>query len=453
MKAAGQGEGGVDPMTGPTPTTSRRPSPVLLGVIALVVVSGVVLYRYGLAHPAAPEPPNPDLSQADYAVREAIAGARERVLEDPGSADAWGRLGMAFYAHVFGPEATACFEQAEALDPDNPRWPYFQALILRSSDPPAALPKLHRAVELVRDETDRPRLLLGELYLMLGESGRAREHLQAVLHREPEHPRAHLGLARLEYQDGDPAVCREYLKYAADSPFTRKAALLLSAEVHQRAGDPAAARRDRAKAATLPDDPEWPDRFLQEVAVFEVGEAARLRQAGRWLAGGRVGEAVHALRGLIREYPRSARARTQLGIALCTAGRAADAERELLAGLDLDPAQPNACRYLGLIRRRQGDRADAIGWFRKAIALRPSDEDAHINLGLALTDAGDLPAATAAFEAALRCQPLSAAAHAQLGALLLKQGRTDAAVPHLRQAVELNPEDAGSRKLLEQLRK
>src|SRR5262245_66656978 len=98
--------------TVPINTTRRRW--FALGVLALVVFGGVGLYRYGNSKPAAPDPPAPDLSQVDPAIRQVIETERERVGREPQSGVAWGRLGMAYYAHIFGHEAMACFEQARS---------------------------------------------------------------------------------------------------------------------------------------------------------------------------------------------------------------------------------------------------------------------------------------------------------------------------------------------------
>ncbi|HKB01651.1 MAG TPA: tetratricopeptide repeat protein [Gemmataceae bacterium] len=437
--------------TVPINTTRRRW--FALGVLALVVFGGVGLYRYGNSKPAAPDPPAPDLSQVDPAIRQVIETERERVGREPQSGVAWGRLGMAYYAHIFGHEAMACFEQAERLDPDNPRWPYFQGLIHLSNDPPAAGEPLRRAVTLVHDDTDGPRLRLGELYLRLGRLDEAAEHFGALIKRQPAHARAHLGLARVAHFRGDAVGAREQLRHAVNHAGTRKAALMLSADIHQRHGDARAARQEQARAVGLPEDPEWPDKYGAETAPFQVGEVARLRLAGQMMERNREMEAASELQQLVRDYPQSAAAWTLLGWAHMSLEQLPPAEQALRAALRFDSGQTRAWLYLGVVRLKRGDRTEAIACFREAGRRQPTYLEAHFNLGVCLKDGGDFEGAVAAFRDALRSQPLSAPVHAHLGEALLKQGRTEEALGHLRQAVELNPEDSVARTLMEEAQK
>src|SRR5829696_782528 len=178
-------------------TTATRRRWLVLGTLAVAAAGGVFAYRHLTAEPAFPDPPAPDLSQVDPAIRQVIEAERDRVGREPGSGVAWGRMGMAFHAHVFASEALTCFEQAERLDPGNPRWPYFQGLIHLSHDPPGAEAALRRAVALGRDDADGPRLRLAELYLRLGRPDEAREHFEVLSRRQPGHARAHLGLGRV----------------------------------------------------------------------------------------------------------------------------------------------------------------------------------------------------------------------------------------------------------------
>src|SRR5579859_5972390 len=98
-------------------------SPTRLVCVGILFVVPVGLWLWWARTPR-PEPPRPDLSDADPQVVEAIEEARQAVLHAPRSASAWGRLGMVLRAHDFGEEANTCFAHAEQLDPNEPRWPY-----------------------------------------------------------------------------------------------------------------------------------------------------------------------------------------------------------------------------------------------------------------------------------------------------------------------------------------
>jgi tetratricopeptide (TPR) repeat protein len=417
---------------------------------ALLVAAGGVAARHFYFRPAAVAPPVVELDGVDPSVATAVRAARERVVDEPKSAEAWGRLGMVLHAHVFADEALACYAEARQLDPADARWPYLEANIQLSRVPDAAVPALRRAVELAGDSPDAPALLrLADLLLQTDDRAGAAELYWRLLARQPGHVRARLGLARLALLDGDAAAAGPHLAACVDSPLTRKAALALRAEVQARAGDAAGAEATLADLRRTPDDRPSPDPWLTAVARLKGGERQRRDQAGRLVDERRLGEAVAALRDLTHDYPDSAANWVDLGFALLQGRDWAGAESALRKSLALDPNLARAWFYLGIAHHQRGDRTAAAADFRAAVERKPDYALAHFNLGVTLQEDGDDPGAIAAFVEALRCQPRQAPAHARLGELLSKAGRTAEATDHLRRAVELNPGDDKSKHLLD----
>ena len=354
---------------------------------------------------------------------------------------------------IFAKEALTCFLQAETLDPDNPAWPYHQALVLYAADPESALPKLERAVALCGNRPDRPRLRLAELYLQLGRADDAQREFEALLGEQAGHPRASLGRARLHFQAEDWTSCRACLQPALNHPLTRNAAHRLSAQLHQRQGDAPAAARDLAAALALPDDPDWPDPFLAEAARHLVGEWLLNQKIAHLLDRQRFREARTLLEQLVGDYPQSAKGWMQLGWCQLNMQQYAAAEQSLHAALKLVPASAPTLQYLGTARMLQKDRPAAIAWFRKALAQAPDLMQAHFNLAVCLQEEGDLSGGIAALRDAIRCRPRNADLHAKLGDWLLQNHQPDEAIRHLQEALELRPDDAAWRKLLEHARK
>ncbi len=145
--------------------------------------------------PAPPTPPEAKGGQLDPAIAEAVRAARERVLKEPRSAQAWGDLGEVFLANELEDESRPCFAEAERLDPRNPRWPYFQAgPLLNRGDLESALPLLRRAAELCPADDDDAaaaiRLRLAEALLVLGRQDEAETQIEFALGRQPNDPRA-----------------------------------------------------------------------------------------------------------------------------------------------------------------------------------------------------------------------------------------------------------------------
>jgi tetratricopeptide (TPR) repeat protein len=396
------------------------------------------------------EPPSADLAGADPAVTQAIEAARRAVRQAPHSAQAWGRLGMVLRAHDLTAEAKDCFIRAEQLDPREPRWPYYQGLSLAQGSPDAAIPKFQRAVELLGDSADTPRLRLAELLLGQGRLDEAEREFRHILQRHPDNPRAHLGVGRLAHQRGNWQESREHLAFTTNDLHTRKSAHALLAEIYQRLGNTIAADQARRQAAELPDDPAWPDPLVEEFVRLRTGKQGSIEHANLLLDQGRVPEAIAFLQQAVRDYPDADWAWLLLGRALLKRQEMAAAEQALRNAVRLAPDSVEAQFHLGLtLFSRKEDRA-AAACFRKVAELKP-DAQAYYLLGHCLARQGDEGNAVEAFRTALRYKPNYAQAHLDLGTLLAKRGQNGDALLHLGYAVQLDPANLRAKKLLQQV--
>jgi Flp pilus assembly protein TadD len=398
------------------------------------------------------EPRAVDLADADPDVAAAVGAAREEVRQAPRSAARWGNLGMVLAANGYYDEADPCFGQAERLEPREARWPYYRGMTLLFRDHEAAIAGFKRAVRLRGDEPAM-RLRLAETLLAQDRREEAEEQYRRLLLLEPLNPRAHLGLARLAYLRGDLSAAREALAPCGSDPLTQKASHTLLAEIEQRAGDPAAATRERARAAELPEDQDWADPLVAEIDRLKAGKQARLSYAVQLLRQGRADEAGTLLRELVAAYPDWDQAWLDYGRFLLEGHAYAEADEALRRAVRLAPGSVEGHFYLGVVLVQRGDYAVAGTHFREATRLKPDYARAYYNLGQCLKHQDDRRGAIAAFREAVRCQPNLAAAHTNLGELLARQGDRSEAMEHLRLGLELSPEDANARKLLEQLRK
>ena len=421
----------------------------IVGLIFLALVAVVAIYV--LRNRPAHEPPVVDLQGVEPRVAAAIEEARASVNRSPTSAETWGRLGMVLLAHQFWEEARRCFAEAERLNRDEPRWPYFQAVVLTRENLQAAILKLRRTVELCYDEPDGPRLKLADALLVEGQTADATEQFQQLLVRHPSHPAAHLGLARLAFERGNLQESRDHLEYAKGSPFTRKAALTLLATVLHRQGQQAAALQETRLIAGLPDDAAWPDPFQEAVTQLAVDRGSRIVRVVQLLNQRRVSEGIAALDELVSTDPDWDLAWLFLGRVLLDQGAYQQAEKALRIAVKLSPDSADGHFYLGRVLLEQGNHVLGLAEFRKASELNPGGAMMRYNIGHHLELNGDHMAAIEAFEAALRSNPDLAVAHRDLGSLLDQEGRTQEARVHLRRAAQLNPQDEVTRRLMEKI--
>jgi tetratricopeptide (TPR) repeat protein len=317
-------------------------------------------------------------------------------------------------------------------------------------EPDAALPELRRAVESCGDDPDIARLRLAELLLHQGHVDEAAEQFRQALRHNPDHPRAHLGLARVAREREDFRESLAHLAHSRSSPFARKASAELLAEVHQRLGDRAAAR-ELDEAAGQAGDRAWPDPFRREVERLKVGRQQYIARLGPLLARGRAPEAVAILQERVRENPDSEWAWQWLGQLLIEGRHFDAAERALREAARLGPGSAEVQFNLGVALFRQDKVREAADGFRRAAALKPDYALAHYNLGCCLRQQGDRAGAVEAFRAAVRWKPTFGDAHTDLGELLVQDGHHAEALAHVQDALRLNPADARAKRLLEQL--
>jgi tetratricopeptide (TPR) repeat protein len=98
---------------------------------------------------------------------------------------------------------------------------------------------------------------------------------------------------------------------------------------------------------------------------------------------GRLPDAIEAWRKALALDPDSAKARTNLGIALWKTGRVGDALAELREAVRLKPSYPEARNNLGIVLVQTGAFAEAIVQLRAALRLRPEWSEVRHNLEVA----------------------------------------------------------------------
>lgn len=401
--------------------------------------------------PHTPQPPTPDLEGIDPAVAAVITKERQAVLARPRDASAWGRLGEVLELYNYRKDALGCFAQAERLDPRQPRWPYHQGYLLLWDNAEEALPHLRRAVELSGDDSGAMRLRLSETLMAQGHLDEAEESFRRLLQREPIHPRGHLGLGRLAMQRQQWKEALPHLQQAAADHRTARAVTLALAELHEQLDDESAAVQARARLEKLPDDPPWPDPYLDEIQRFNTGKRSRIKQADQLFKQGRAAEAIALYSQVVQDYPSSDEAWSSLGQALYRAGDFTRAERALQKTVALTPGFAEAHNYLGLARMAQGNLEGAASSFRRSIDLKPDFALAYTNLGRCLIQQKDIPAAIDAFRAAVRYMPNYAAAHVGLAELLHQTHQDAEALDEVRQALQLNPGEERAKQLRDKL--
>lgn len=430
----------------------RRVLLVALFAVAVLLSAGGV---YWWRREPVPPPPEVALEGVEPEVASAIEQARQRVRREGRSAEAWGRLGEVLRAHNYDTEADVCFAHAERLDPNDPRWPYFEGLYRLTRDTDSSLPYLQRGAALCRpggEEGTAVRLRLAEALLERGRLDEAEQQLRPLAADDPDNPRLHydLGVLAVARQNFDAAV--DHLSLAAGSPFARQKACAHLAAVSLRRGDREAADEFSRRAAQGPADRPWHDPFVEAYQRLEVGQQARYLKGEDMEAAGRMAEAVHAFQQIAVDYP-GERSYTAFGISLAKMGDLDAAEPVLREALKLAPHKVQLHYFLGVILYFQGEKlrkasddeaarmkfVEAADHQRQALETKPDHGFALLYRGLALRRLGQSREGLSCLRAAVRCRPEMVDPHLHLGEELADDGQLDEALEHLRHAAEVAP--------------
>jgi tetratricopeptide (TPR) repeat protein len=388
----------------------------------------------------------------DPAVRRLVEGAIEKVRGSPKEADGWGILGEILLKHELYSAATKAFHAAERLEPDEPRWPYLDALSRAlMGEKNAAIPYLKTAVQLAGDTPDIPRLRLCQFLIELGRYDEAEPHLRALQERYPGHPRATLELARVRLSQNRLDESLELLKACADSPYAARSSAIMLSAVHQRRGDVAAAEAAALKSKSLPVDRPWPDPYQSELARFNVGRSARMEVAMALAAQERFEEALKILGDLTSDYPDEGEPYYVLGSLLNKLQRPAEAERVLRHHLSLSPKSLRGQEELALALLRQNEHAEAAAILESALQINPDFGQVRPYLAYSYAKLGRTEQAIQTYRAALRQSPSRVETYTSLAAILATRGQSQEALELIRQALKLDPSNARAKALLDQL--
>jgi tetratricopeptide (TPR) repeat protein len=431
---------------------------LILAIVLLCGASSLLYWRYSVSA-TPPLPPDPKAEDLEPLVAFSVRTKRDRVLQEPKSAVAWGELGEVFLANEMAVEARTCFVEAARLDTEDPRWPYLQGVILvNDGDREESLSHFQRAIDLSKNDSKvNPvaHLVLAETMLYLGMAKEAETHIHLVHERSPNDPRVRYDAGLLAIAFGDWETARGDLSLCLDSPYSRKKARIQLAAVCGRLKDSARAEGLQKELEQMPTDWDWPDPIVEEYMSKALRKRNSFNIAESLESQGRFEEAAQIASGVVENYPDDDVAQAYLGRLLAQSPQQGDlrsAERALLQAVRLAPQKVNPHYILSLILIRQGEillrnnKTQAESKFQgaakeasEAIAIKPDYGFAHMALGLALKHLGKIQAAEKELREAVRCSPEYADMHFQLAEMLLELDRKDEARSRYDQALKLAP--------------
>jgi len=415
-------------------------------ILALIAV-GLVL---GIPWRSGPAPPAIPTAGLEPAVARLIEQSLADTRASPRSATAWGKLGSVLMHGEFIEPSGEAFEEAERLDPAEPRWPYLHGLLLLPIDPNAALARLERAL-MTAPQVQGARWRLAQAQAEHGRGEEAGRHFESVLRAEPDHAPALLGLARWRQSQGRLAEATNLAARCLANPHTARGAHLLMATVLRAAGDAPAAAMFARRFEDLPADAPSPDLWWDEALVYRVDRKSRLEAASGLVDQRRFHEALALLASAAKDYPDDDEIPYLEGWALNQQQQFGPAEAALRRHLQRSASSPKGHAQLAVALLGQRRYEEAIAVLEIGVRLKPTWREFHSNLGFACVHLARFDDAIGHYRNALAQDPNHGPSGTALGELLARRGDLAEARSVLRQTLALNPSDSRARSLLESL--
>jgi Flp pilus assembly protein TadD len=211
---------------------------------------------------------------------------------------------------------------------------------------------------------------------------------------------------------------------------------------------PRASQTNQAAAGAPNSGAEDARVLLQEALMrrrlekYPADFTAHFNLGAALLSAGRGAEAIEHFQRALRARPNNATAHANLATALQAGDRAAEAIGHYRQAIRLKPDAAGARYNLGNLLLGQGQTAEAIVHLREVLRLDANDAGARNSLASALAMQGKLDEAATHFNHSLRLDPNNADVHANLAAALMQLKRFDEAIRHLEQSLRLNPNNA-----------
>lgn len=458
-----------------------------LAGLAVVLAAGTWLLLNMLLPTKLPGdfPKLPDLKTAGPGLRDLLVGADREARKHPASAEAMGRLGIAYHANEYFEQAAGCYRIAARLAPRDSQWVYAQAFLAEENgNEKQQFELLEQTIRLKPDHVPALLKLADRFFKQdkLDEAARYYE-LAAKASDKDSNLQATFGLARVAARREEWQKVVEYVvPLTQANPYVRPPYQLLQ-NAYEALGqaEKAAEVRQTILSSDFTDVPPIKDPLNDQLIAVCYSSTRLLKEAGLQSRFGHPDRAIEVARRaaeaapkdpdphnfiartLLTFYPDKPEAMdealTQLGECL----RLKPDDPAPLFGFTNDffktPKTPAAVEklqvllrpyanrdeahvFLGLIADAQGNTEEAVSQYQAALKNDPKSRRVYNKLGLIFARAGNLDGAIAYFQKSVQLNPLNADDRLNLGIALMQRGNSSQALKEFAEVLRLNPHDA-----------
>ncbi|MCB1035259.1 MAG: tetratricopeptide repeat protein, partial [Acidobacteria bacterium] len=334
--------------------------------------------------------------------------------------------------------ALACYRNARRLDPRDPRWSYYEGLLLEIGGHLEEAAEIFRSVVAQEPQNLPARIYLAECLAGLNRNEEAEVLVRDLLKEVPESTSGRALLGELAQSAGRSQEAVELLEgVLADVPEANRLHYPL-AQAYRSLGNVEKAKEHLALHGPVGLRP--PDPRVEALLDIPQGERVHLLQGRLAFQAGRYGEAVDAFTDAVAARPDSARARVNLASALGLTGATGEAMKQYRKALELDPDNATAHFNLGVLLSRQGELEEALTNLEAAVDAHPADAGALVELASVERRLGQVEAALAHYRKARGLAPQDERSWFEASSLLVDLGRYQEALSTLEDAVAQLPD-------------
>jgi tetratricopeptide (TPR) repeat protein len=389
--------------------------------------------------------PHPDIDDLKPEVRELLQPAVDHFRDQRSSLDgealglAYGRMGTNYLAHEQQAAAGACFRNAIALNPRNPRWPYYLAVHYEESGAlDEAADSYFYSIEL-NPGYPPAQVRLGRVLLELDRVDEAEAAFRAALQRDDKIAAAVAGLGQVEFaRKNYPKAIEHYERALSLQPEATQIHYRLGL-TYRAVGDTETAKAELSKAGErIPSISDPILAFLQ----------AHTQGAKHYLDAALMAEQAGQFDGAIQFYDVATSIEPGNTKALIRLGELQGASGDLIGALSsfgkvhsIDPKNATANYYIGTLLEQRGEELEAETYYRAALETSPQLVEPRMLLANSLMRRREFSEAGDHYAQIARQLPDKVEVSFLLGMAWIAAGECQWAHQVLLRALKMKPDD------------
>jgi tetratricopeptide (TPR) repeat protein len=386
----------------------------------------------------------PDLTRMEAPVQaqlraQFVVTSADAAASPTDAAREYGQLGRLLMAAEYFEAAEPCFLHAQALAPNEMRWPYYLGHVYEATSAPVtAIASYERALQLQPGDV-ATMVWLANVHLAQGDLDAAERLFAQVLSTQPRLVAALFGGGRVALARRDFARAVDQLERALAADPRAAIAHYPLALAYRGLGDSAKAEAHLRQQGGVEVGP--PDPLMVELRDVLQGSVAEEARGVRALDARNFSAAVQHFGKAVELAPENPAIRHRLGTALSLAGDTAGAIAQFEDVIARTPSFAQAHYSLGVLAAANGRHQQAVEHLSAAVRYEPRYVEARMQLAEALRLAGRLEQSLRQYEAVLESDSGLADARFAHAMTLVALRRTAEARDAFREAARLHPDE------------